>query len=300
MRPYTLVDPFSLDLDDARLPGAGMTFGALPPVGKLIDDLEAFGVDVPDAAHWRDLVAATQAPAAPPSAPGLDFTAEQVAAYIRESAAHQSTDLVPARQRAAAAIDKAMLASIRDHADSIISALKPEFERGVQAIRSARDLGITEDDDQRTMRRASAEVRAAFEALPVVAAHLDKILSIRQRLSLWAGAEPTIDRMVPQIVNAYRQGVGPSSVDWTVVVTTPGSRVQLSKRDPGQPWLRWLDIVDYLELRTVSELEPEDLLIAAGHDVASLQVAAVQRLEGSETGTISNVGTATRAGFATV
>ena len=283
MRAYTLVDPFSLDLDDVRLPGAGMTFGALPPVGKLIDDLEALGVDVPDAAHWRDLVAATQAPAAPPSAPGLDFTAEQVAAYVRELASHQSTDLVPARQRVAAAIDRAMLTSIRDHADQIIAALKPEFERGVQAIRSALDLGITEDDDQRTMRRASAEVRAAFEALPTVAAHLDEILSVRQRISLWAGAEPNLDGMVPQIVNAYRQGIGPSSIDWTVCITKPDSRVQLSKRDPGRPWLRWLDIVDYLELRTVSELEPEDLLIAAGHDVASLQVAAVQHLEGVET-----------------
>lgn len=281
MRAYTLVDPFNLDLDDVRLPGAGMTFGALPPVGRLVDDLEALGVDVPDAAHWRDLVAATQAPAAPPSAPGLDFTAEEVGAYIRESAAHQSTDLVPARQRAAAAIDRAMLTSVRDHADQIIAGLKPEFDRAVQAIRAARDLGIAADDDQRTMRRASAEILGAFEALPVVAAHLDAILSVRQRISLWAGAEPTIDHMVPQIVNAYRQGIGPSSIDWSVVVTD--SRVQLSKRDPGRPWLRWLDIVDYLELRTVSELGPEDLLIAAGHDLASLQVAAVQRLEGAET-----------------
>ena len=110
MRSYNPIDPFSLDEPDVRLPAGTSTFGALPPVGKLIDDLEALGVDVPDAAHWRDLVAATQAPAAPPSAPGLDFTAEQVAAYIRESAAHQSTDLVPARQRAAAAIDKATAA----------------------------------------------------------------------------------------------------------------------------------------------------------------------------------------------
>ena len=283
MRAYSLVDPFSLDLDDVRLPGAGMTFGALPPVGKLVDGLEALGVDVPGAAHWRDLVAATQAPAAPPSAPGLDSTPEQVATYIRESAALASTDTVPARQRAAKALDRAMLTSIRDHADDIITALKPAFEQSVQAIQVARDLGITADDDQRTMRRASAEVRGAFEALPVVAAHLDKILSIRQRLSLWAGAEPTIDRMVPKTVSAYRQGIGPSSIDWTVVVTKPDSRVQLSKRDPGRPWLRWLDIADYLELRTVSELEPEDLLIAAGHDVASLQVAAVQQLEGVET-----------------
>ena len=84
------------------------------------------------------------------------------------------------------------------------------------------------------------------------------------------------------------------------MVTTPGSRVQLSKRDPGRPWLRWLDIVDYLELRTVSELEPEDLLIAAGHDVGALQAAAVQRLEGIETTTVSNVGTVSRVGFVTV
>lgn len=300
MRPFDPIAPFDRDEPDVRLPAGTSTFGTLPPVGKLVDDIEALGVDVPDAAHWRELTAATQAPPCPPPTPGLDATAEQVRAYIRESAAHQSTDTVPARQRAAKALDKAMLASIRDHADQIITALKPEFEQAVQAIRSARDLGIAGDDDQRTMRRASAEVRGAFEALPVVAAHLDAILSVRQRISLWAGAEPTIDRMAPEIANGYRQGIYPSSLDWSVCITKPGSRAQLSKRDPGQPWLRWLDIVDHLELRTASELGPEDLLIAAGHDVASLQVAAAQLLagEGSETGTVS--GTVSRVGFATV
>lgn len=300
MRAYSPIDPFSLDLDDVRLPVASQTFGGLPPVGRLIDDLEALGVTVPDAAHWRDLAAATQAPPGPQSPPGLDSTPELVAAYVRESAALASTDTVPARQRAAKALDRAMLASIRDHADQIIAGLRPEFDRGVQAIQAARNLGITADDDERTMRRATNEIRAAFEALPAVAAHLDKVLSVRQRISLWAGAEPNLDAMAPQIVNAYRQGLGPSQIDWTVVVTTPGSRVQLSKRDPGQPWLRWLDIVDYLELRTVSELEPEDLLIAAGHDVGALQAAAVQRLEGIETTTATTTDPTTRVGFATV
>lgn len=300
MRSYNPIDPFSLDEPDVRLPAGTSMFDTLPPVGKLIDDLEALGVDVPDAARWRDLAAATQPAPGPQSTPDLDFTPEQVATYIRESAALASTDTVPARQRAAKALDRAMLASIRDHADQIIAGLKPEFERGVQAIRSARDLGITEDDDQRTMRRASAEVRAAFEALPVVAAHLDAILSVRQRISLWAGVAPNLDGMAPEIASGYRQGIYPSSIDWTIVVTTPGSRVQLSKRDPGQPWLRWLDIADYLYLPTVSELTAEDLLIAAGHDVGSLQAAAVQRLEGIETGTVSNVGTVSRVGFVTV
>ncbi len=291
MRSYNPIDPFSLDEPDVRLPAGTSMFDTLPPVGKLIDDLEALGVDVPDAARWRDLAAATQPAPGPQSTPDLDFTPEQVATYIRESAALASTDTVPARQRAAKALVRAMLTSIRDHADQIIAGLKPEFDRGVQAIQAARDLGITADDDQRTMRRATAEIRAAFEALPVVAAHLDKILSVRQRLSLWAGVQPNIDGMAPEIASGYRQGIYPSSIDWTVVVTTPGSGiVQLSKRDPGRPWLRWFDIADYLDLPTVSELGPEDLLVAYGHDLASLQVAAVQRLEGIETGTVSNVG----------
>ena len=285
MRSFNPIDPFSLDEPDVRLPAGTSTFGALPPVGKLIDDLEALGVDVPDAAHWRDLVAATQAPPCPPPTPGLDATAEEVGAYIKASAAHQSTDTVPARQRAAKALDRAMLTSICDHADDIITALKPAFEQAVQAIQVARDLGITADDDARTMLRASAEIRGAFEALPVVAAHLDAILSARQKLSLWAGVEPNLDGMAPEIANGYRQGSFPSSVDWSVCITKPGSRAQLSKRDPGRPWLRWLDIADHLELRTVSELGPEDLLIAAGHDVASLQLAAVQQLETSGGGT---------------
>ena len=294
MRSFNPIDPFSLDEPGVRLPAGTSMFDTLPPVGKLIDDLEALNVDVPDAARWRDLAAATQAPPGPQSTPDLESSVEEVLGYIRESAALASTDTVPARQRAAKALDRAMLASIRDHADDIITALKPAFEQAVQAIQVARDLGITADDDERTMLRASAEIRAAFEALPVVAAHLDAILSARQKLSLWAGVEPNLDGMAPEIANGYRQGIYPSSIDWTVVVTTPGSGiVQLSKRDPGRPWLRWLDIADYLELPTVSELGPEDLLVAYGHDLASLQVAAVQRLEGIETGTISRVGFAT-------
>lgn len=294
MRSYNPIDPFSLDEPDVRLPAGTSMFDTLPPVGKLIDDLEALGVDVPDAARWRDLAAATQAPPGPQSTPDLESSVEEVLGYIRESAALASADTAPARQRAAKALDKAVLASIRAHADQIIAGLKPEFDRGVQAIQVARDLGITADDDARTMRRATNEIRAAFEALAAVAGHLDKILAVRQKLSLWAGVAPSLNGMAPEIASGYRQGIYPSSIDWTIVVTKPGSStVQLSKRDPGRPWLRWLDIADYLYLPTVSELGPEDLLVAYGHDLASLQVAAVQRLEGIETGTISRVGFAT-------
>ena len=107
MRSFNPIDPFSLDEPDVRLPAGTSMFDTLPPVGKLIDDLENLGVDVPDAARWRDLAAATQPAPGPQSTPDLDFTPEQVATYIRESAALASTDTVPARQRAAKALDRA-------------------------------------------------------------------------------------------------------------------------------------------------------------------------------------------------
>lgn len=280
MRQLSRVDPFSLDAPDVRR----VMFSDQVPVGDLVNDLEALGVRVPDADRWHELTAAAQQPPPPAAAPDLAFTAEQVAAYIEASAAAESTDLVPARHRAVKALAKAMLASIRDHADDIITGLRPEFDRAVQGIRVARDLGVAVDDDARTMLHASAEIRAAFDALPAVAAHLDRILSARQRISLWAGAEPNLDGMPKQIADGYRQGTYPSSIDWTVAITAPGSVtrfVQLSKRDPERPWARWFELVDYLGLPTVAELEPAELLIAYGHDVAGLQAAAVQRLSES-------------------
>lgn len=279
MRLYSPGDPWSLDQDDVRLPALTRDFGGQPPVDMLVADLEALGVQVPDADRWRELQAVIDSHPTEPAPPDLTATPDQIRGYLDALGAYEAmpTDLV--RLAARKGLNTAMAASLHDHADELIAQMRPRFAAAVEALQHAGQLGLGADDDERSLRHAPKELRDAWAGLRTGAATLDKILSIRQRLSLWAGVQPNIDGQQRGFRDAYTKGGGPSGIDWGVVISRPGTRLKLVKPDPRRPFTRWLGIADRLYLPLASELTAEDLLIAYDYDVAMLQAVAVQRLD---------------------
>ena len=148
----------------------------------------------------------------------------------------------------------------------------------------AEALGITADDDERTMVRAADEVRSTWLQLHEAGATLDRVFEARQQLSTVAGVAPNLAGAALTVNqrDALERGIGSTKVNWAVVVTRSGS-ARLAPRDPANAWVRWFDVTDELELRLPSELTPDDLIRAYHEGLAGALYAEAEHRAGTHT-----------------
>lgn len=159
----------------------------------LAADLDGLGVTVPRADDFLDR-AMMPGPGAPtPPTSILDATDEELHTYARELAVWRLTAdrTADTANELARALCVEYAALVRDHADSIVDALRPDFAAGIEAARQLRALGVTETDTPATLITRDPDVIAAWNKFRTVTAPaLEQIAEARIDLTRVAGVPP--------------------------------------------------------------------------------------------------------------
>ena len=260
--------------------------GRIESISHLIANLEALGVQVAAADRWRTL-RGVQPPGEPePPADLLNATPADCLDYVaalgawRAAGASAGGELTRLRDL----LDTAMTRHVAECADDLVLQLRERFNGAAAVLRKAKELGITADDDERTMVRAADEVRSTWLQLHEAGATLDRVFHARQQLSTVAGAAPNLAGAALTVNqrDALGRGIGSTKVNWAVVVTRSGS-ARLAPRDPANAWVRWFDVTDELELRLPSELTADDLIRAYHEGLAGALYAEAEHRAGTHT-----------------
>ncbi len=137
-------------------------------------------------------------------------------------------------------IDRAMRASIRENASSIIEQLRPTFDPAADGIREALAAGVKWDDTIESLFTAPDARRKAWLASQAHAQVLDEVLEVRQMLTYVADVYPSMSSLThTELQKIRRDGPDDDVFNWGAVVSQTRS---LAPRNRNAPWQRWLKI----------------------------------------------------------
>lgn len=255
--------------------------GADAPVDQLVAALVDFDAVPASLATYLPIRSALQAPTPRPAAPqsllALDPAAvvghaADVARWrvLNEPGDRHGPMLENELWLLLRPLDDEAQAALRDAGSEIVAKLRAPFDAAAETMRAAVAKGITPDDDERTLLRASAPVKAAWSACLDAATQLDKLLTIRQALSITAGVAPARAQWSPAMQASFDRGRG-SGFPWGIVVTRSGG---LGAQDPRALFARWLAVADDLYLADPDQLDDFTVLAASDPALAASLAAA--------------------------
>ena len=225
----------------------------------LVSALESHGCTVSNSEQYKDLTLkmGLQSPERPTSL--LTMKPTQVTDYLREraitGAGRQSiaAEMHELRQQ----LQSEMAASMNAEVDSYIEVLRPKFHAAAAEARAVTALGVRpEDDPEQVMSRggSASEYWISFKSGSTALRQLVYLSKLRGQLAEVTGAG---------------EGAGG---DHSIGITRPYIQDALKPSAKGeQPHVKWLRWADHLELVPFSELDPDAVLAARGHDVTDLR-----------------------------